>query len=185
MDPWAKVKTLNDFKADHVISALQKEIRRGEEENAILLALEMVKTSPELERYLWHRLMVISVEDIGFGDKYAPLIIQSLKHSVNEMDSAHLERELFAVHAVRYLCLSKKDRTSDERINLINRFFTNEEKLPFIPDYAIDMHTDEGIEKGKDFRDFINEGSHINNISESYDSQYKEKIIEILKNNSK
>ena len=41
--------------------------------------------------------MVISVEDIGFGDKYAPLIIQSLKNSVNEMDSAHLERELFAV----------------------------------------------------------------------------------------
>ena len=28
-DPWVDVKTINGFQADHVISALQKEIRRG------------------------------------------------------------------------------------------------------------------------------------------------------------
>jgi len=28
-DPWVGVKTYHDFSADHVISALQKEIRRG------------------------------------------------------------------------------------------------------------------------------------------------------------
>ena len=37
-DPWQNVKTIHDFPADHVISALQKEIRRGHTENAVLLA---------------------------------------------------------------------------------------------------------------------------------------------------
>ena len=37
-DPWVNVKTFNGFQADHVISALQKEIRRGNTENAALLA---------------------------------------------------------------------------------------------------------------------------------------------------
>ena len=50
-DPWQQVTTYNGLKADHVISALQKEIRRGNTENATLLAYEMVITSPALEDY--------------------------------------------------------------------------------------------------------------------------------------
>ena len=61
-DPWVDVKTYHGLPADHVISALQKEIRRGNTENAVLLAYEMVLTSPALEDYLWQRLMVISCE---------------------------------------------------------------------------------------------------------------------------
>ncbi len=57
---WAK--TYRGLPADQVISALQKEIRRGHTENAVLLAYEMVITSPALEDYLWKRLLVISVE---------------------------------------------------------------------------------------------------------------------------
>ncbi|MCX7300594.1 MAG: hypothetical protein NTX73_09505 [Rhodobacterales bacterium] len=37
-DPWARTTTENGFAADEVISALQKSIRRGLLENAILLA---------------------------------------------------------------------------------------------------------------------------------------------------
>ena len=48
VDPWVKVRTRHDFAADEVISALQKEIRRGNTENAALLAYEMATTSPEL-----------------------------------------------------------------------------------------------------------------------------------------
>ncbi|MFN2135335.1 MAG: AAA family ATPase, partial [Candidatus Promineifilaceae bacterium] len=58
-DPWVDVKTVSGFPADHVISALQKEIRRGHTENAALLAYEMLSTSAALEDYLWYRLMVI------------------------------------------------------------------------------------------------------------------------------
>lgn len=71
-DPWQKVKTIHDLAADEVISALQKEIRRGHTENACRLAYELILTSPELEEKMWRRLMVVSVEDIGMGDKQAP-----------------------------------------------------------------------------------------------------------------
>ena len=61
-DPWVDVKTYHGLAADHVISALQKEIRRGNSENAALLAYEMILTSSAMEDYLWYRLKVISVE---------------------------------------------------------------------------------------------------------------------------
>ena len=100
-DPWVDVKTFNGFQADHVISALQKEIRRGNAENAALLAYEMILTSPALEDYLWHRLKVISVEDIGFGEPLAPVIIQSLFEMCSACDRGVGERKLYAIHAVR------------------------------------------------------------------------------------
>src|ERR687886_1540797 len=78
-EPWTRVRTIHDFAADEIISALQKEIRRGHTENAALLALEMIDTSPELERKLWDRLYVISVEDVGFGEVQAPILIQTLE----------------------------------------------------------------------------------------------------------
>ncbi len=71
-DPWQKVKTTGGFDADLIVSALQKEIRRGNEENAVLVAYEMFSTSLPLEDYLWTRLHVISVEDIGFANPDAP-----------------------------------------------------------------------------------------------------------------
>ncbi|MEM7029457.1 MAG: AAA family ATPase [Chloroflexota bacterium] len=116
-DPWQTVTTYHGFKADHVISALQKEIRRGNSENAALLAYEMILTSAPLEDYLWQRLMVISVEDIGLGQPNAPLMINALYQMLGTFDRSVGERKLFAVHAVRYLCQCPKDRSSDEMVN--------------------------------------------------------------------
>ena len=69
---------MHGFAADQVISALQKEIRRGHTDNAVLLAYEMARTSPALEDYLWQRLLVIAVEDIGFGELQAPILLHAL-----------------------------------------------------------------------------------------------------------
>ena len=76
-DPWVGLRTRHDLAADEVISALQKEIRRGHTENAAFLAYEMLTTSEDLEAKLWQRLQVISVEDIGYGQADAPILIQS------------------------------------------------------------------------------------------------------------
>ena len=80
-DPWVKVKTKNGLQADQVISALQKEIRRGNVENACRLAYEMIITSSSLENFLWERLKIISVEDIGLGEPNAPVVIQNLYYN--------------------------------------------------------------------------------------------------------
>ena len=179
-DPWVNVKTFNGFQADHVISALQKEIRRGNIENAALLAYEMILTSPALEDYLWHRLKVISVEDIGFGEPLAPILIQSLFEMVGVCDRNVGERKLYAIHAVRYLCRCKKDRSSDEMINWINHTSKSGTLLPVIPDYALDMHTAEGQKKGRGRRHFFEEASRTVPELQDRDRTYLERIMKML-----
>lgn len=179
-DPWVDVKTYHGFEADHVISALQKEIRRGNAENAALLAYEMILTSPALEDYLWHRLKVISVEDIGFGEPMAPVLIQSLYKMTSDCDRSVGERKLYAVHAVRYLCQCKKDRSSDEMINWISHSGELGKALPVIPEYALDMHTAEGQKKGRGRRHFFEEASKIIPELPGRDKTYRDRIMKML-----
>ena len=179
-DPWVNVKTFNGLQADHVISALQKEIRRGNTENAALLAYEMMITSPALEDYMWHRLKVISVEDIGFGELLAPVFIQSLFEMTNACDRGVGERKLYAMHAVRYLCSCKKDRSTDEMINWINHASKLGNILPEIPDYALDMHTAEGQSKGRGRRHFFEEASRTSPEVADRDRIYLERILKML-----
>ena len=179
-DPWVDVKTYHGFAADHVISALQKEIRRGHAENAALLAYEMILTSPALEEYMWYRLKVISVEDIGFGDPMAPVLVQSLYEITSACDHSVGERKLYAVHAVRYLCGCQKDRSSDEMVNWIIHSMEEGSVLPVIPDYALDMHTAEGQKKGRGRRFFFEEASRIEPELPGRDKTYLERIIKML-----
>ena len=179
-DPWQAVTTIHGFKADHVISALQKEIRRGNTENACLLAYEMVLTSPGLEDYLWQRLMVISVEDIGFGEPMAPVLINSMQQMLNTFDRSVGERKLFAVHAVRYLCQCQKDRSSDEMINWMIHGVAQGDLRPAIPDYALDMHTGDGQALGRGKQHFWDEGAQVSPELPDRDKSYHEKIMLLL-----
>ena len=179
-DPWQKITTYHDLKADHVISALQKEIRRGNSENAALLAYEMVLTSPAMEDYLWQRLIVISVEDIGFGDPQAPVLINSLYQMLQTFDRSVGERRLFAVHAVRYLCHCLKDRSSDEMINWIIQGVTSGDLRPTIPDYALDMHTGAGQAMGRGKKHFWQEGAKVAPELPDRDTSYLDKMLAIL-----
>lgn len=179
-DPWVDVKTYHGYPADHVISALQKEIRRGNTENAALLAYEMIITSPAMEDYLWYRLKVISVEDVGFGEPMAPVLIQSLFEMTSACDRAVGERRLYAIHAVHYLCKCEKDRSSDEMINWIIQSIDSGKALPVIPDYALDMHTAEGQKKGRGRRFFFEEASRISPEKKDRDRSYLERIMKML-----
>ena len=58
-DPWQSITTRNGYCCDEVISALQKSIRRANEEDACKFAYELYITSPELEEKMWRRLLTI------------------------------------------------------------------------------------------------------------------------------
>lgn len=180
-DPWVTVRTAHDLPADEIISALQKEIRRGYTENAALIAYEMATTSPELEAYLWKRLQVIAVEDIGFGDPTAPVLIHTLADMIKELDRQDGERLLYAVHAVRYLCAAQKDRSSDEMINWMIRAVENEGLRPHIPDYALDMHTHRGQEMGRKVTHFIEEGAKVEPEWAGREKTYRERLLDLLR----
>jgi replication-associated recombination protein RarA len=176
-DPWVDVRTVNGYAADQVISALQKEIRRGHAENAVLLAYEMVGTSPALEDYLWQRLLVIAVEDIGFGAPQAPALIHALHQTIQGFDRAQGERRLFAVHAVRYLCGCPKDRSSDEMVNWVIDGVARGALRPEIPDDALDMHTAEGRARGRGKRHFWTAGTILAPEAPGRDTTYRERVL--------
>jgi replication-associated recombination protein RarA len=179
-DPWVDVKTYHGYPADQVISAIQKEIRRGNTENAVLLAYEMVMTSLALEDYLWQRLMVISVEDIGFGDTNAPVLINALYQMLRTFDRHLGERKLFAIHAVRYLCDCQKDRSSDEMTMWVKLASERGGLRPKIPDYALDMHTAEGSALGRGLRHFLDVGAQLNPEKPNRDLSYRKRVMDVL-----
>ena len=179
-DPWARVKTRHGLAADEVISALQKEIRRGHAENAALLAYEMHATSSDLEAYLWKRLLCISVEDVGLGNPSAAGQVYSLYEMHRVYDRGEGDRLLFAIHAVRLLCASLKDRSTDEMVNWIKHVVEEEGQLPQIPEYAIDKHTARGQALGRDDRHFWEVGAQLEPEWKERDTTYRERVLKLL-----
>lgn len=178
-DPWQKCQTRSGLAADLVISALQKEIRRNHPENAATLAYEMLITSEDMEEYLWFRLKTISVEDVGMAEPMAAVLIGVLDQMRKTVKQSG-DRGLLAIHAVRYLCQCKKDRSSDEMYNWIMKEYRRENLRPIIPDYAIDKHTLQGQQEGRDEEWFYSTGSKVEPEWEDRDRTYRERILKIL-----
>jgi replication-associated recombination protein RarA len=180
LDPWQRTSTEHGFPADEVISALQKSIRRGLLENALLLAYEMYITSPEMEQMLWSRLGVISVEDIGLGNAQAPILVDTLFQMHQRYPRPEHDRFLFAAHAVRVLAGGQKDRTTDEMATWAKQSIGLGERLPEIPDVALDMHTRRGQDLGRDYRWFLEEASQVTPEMPDRDQSYRRWIIAAL-----
>lgn len=179
-DPWQRTTTEHGLPADEVISALQKCIRRGLTDNALLLGWEMYLTSPELEEVLWSRLGVISVEDVGLGNPTAPVLIETLFQMHMRYTRPQHDRFLFAAHAIRVMSASQKDRTTDDMVNWAKNAVALGETLPQIPDFALDMHTRRGQEMGRDYRWFVDEASRVHPEISDKDDRYRQWIIAAL-----
>ena len=176
--PWSKITTRNGYAGDEVISALQKSIRRGLEEQACMFAYEMYISSPQLEEKLWRRLLTISVEDIGMGNPMAAIMVNNLYQMSKQFDYADGDKPMYFIHAIRYLCSSEKDRSSDLLKNICIKSFAMG-KFPEIPDYALDKHTQRGQAMGRDSFHFLNEASKVYPKKE-VDNDYKGRYAKIL-----
>jgi hypothetical protein len=170
-DPWSRVRTRHDLPADHVRSMLQKAIRRGWLEEAVLAAYELYATSPEAEELLWARLDIIAAEDIGFGLIEAPAIIEALGAQRRRYPRSG-DRWLFAAHAVRILATATKDRTTGELGSWAMDVVESGERLVSIHDVAVDMHTEEGIARGRDEAHFYSEGAQVSPELEGRDTTW-------------
>jgi len=90
------------------------------------------------------------------------------------------DRELFAIHAVRYLCGCQKDRSSDEMLNWIKQAVEKTGLRPDIPDYALDMHTRRGAGMGRGFDHFLKEASRVHPELPGRNTSYRERLLKIL-----
>jgi replication-associated recombination protein RarA len=177
-DPWSNTKTKNGLDADLVISALQKCIRRGDEETALRMAYELYLTSQFHEQKMWQRLLVISVEDVGFGEPTAPNLVKTLYDLHKEFDYDDGDRTIFFMQAIRYICKCKKERSTDNIKCIIMKEF-EQGYVPEVPEYTIDMHTIKGRAMGRDVFYFLNEASKVSPLWEGYDDQYRQKLFKM------
>ncbi|MGI3166869.1 AAA family ATPase [Pseudooceanicola sp. 200-1SW] len=179
-DPWQRTTTEHGFYADEVISALQKCLRRAMLENAILLGWEMFLTSPEMEEMMWSRLCVIAVEDVGTGNTQLPVLVETLYQQHKRYPRPAGDRFLFAAQAIRLIAGSEKERTADDLVNWARRSVELGERLPEIPDVALDMHTRRGQEMGRDYRFFMEEASTVVPEKADKDQTWRDWILAAL-----
>ncbi|MBR0417590.1 MAG: hypothetical protein IJI66_00290 [Erysipelotrichaceae bacterium] len=184
-DAWAYTTSKHGISADLLISAVQKCIRRGMEDLAMRFAYELYITSNFHEEKLWTRLLVISVEDIGFGDPNAMVIVNTLNQIRKEFPYGDGDRPIFFLYAIRYLCRCKKERSTDHVKNIIMK--ENEKgEIPEIPEWTIDMHTNKGrFELGRDVFYFMNEASKVEPLWEEYDDTYWKQLYKMYEDELK
>ena len=178
-----KEKSLHGYSLDVLISALQKSIRRGHEDLAIRVATELMATSPELEDYVWHRLLVICAEDIGKGNYMATVIVKSLYDSSLLLSDGQAEsdRRILLVHAIRFLCAQDKDRSSALHASIAKRECLKNIPIEF-PDYVYDLHTLIGQNMGRGYEYFLQESSKVfPDINKEEVSILKERLRTLLK----
>jgi len=176
--------TKNGYPFDEVASALQKEIRRGNEEEAYFWAKELEE---RYYKYCWKRLTIIASEDIGMANPDAVIFINALRTNYfylrdNSKKELPVDYNIIA-HAVSYLCRSPKSREMDHFLQVVEHDDRGDNGwLPFnhkdVPDYALDKHTQRGRSKKRKWEHFIYEASHINN--ELGTDKYKPEMERII-----
>lgn len=149
--------TKNKYALLEVISALQKEIRRGNEYEAMYWALELV---PEFEQYLWRRLVVIANEDIGIAN--IPLLTlvpqqRALFFEFRSQRGGNGNARLILANTILALCRSEKSRLADHFQCVVEQARRHEERIE-IPDYALDKHTGRGRAQKRGFDHWLKEG---------------------------
>src|SRR3990172_63220 len=82
MTPPLHFMTAGGYSFSEVTSAMQKSIRRGLEEDAMYWAAELETKFPD---YLWKRLQIISVEDIGIADPQVVLYVAEMRRLYQEL----------------------------------------------------------------------------------------------------
>lgn len=153
----------NNYKLDEVVSALQKEIRRGNELMASYWVFELNESG--FWRYCFRRLQVICGEDIGLANPEAMILISSTYSSLLAQDKIkkiiQVDNNIIGM-VVCYLARSPKSRHVDYLGGVILKRKEQGWK-PEIPDFALDQHCERGRAMGRGDDEFFRTGSMIKN----------------------
>jgi replication-associated recombination protein RarA len=177
-----KLQTGAGYPFDEVVSALQKAIRRGLEEEAMYWAAEL---ETRYYDYLWKRLQIISVEDIGIADPQAVLYVAEMRRLYQELKKEYDKEpkkkarsfRMALANAILALCRAKKSRIGDEFQIVVYGRREAGWRLE-VPDHALDKHTSRGRGMGRGQEHFWSEGVKISNEA-GIDNPYSGEAMEI------
>jgi len=158
------VQTNRGYDIFELLSALQKDIRRGKEYPALFWAVELESFEPNGPTMVWNRLKKIASEDIGCANPIMPVIIETLE---KQYDKARKKGDdscrLYLSNAVIILARSPKTRITDDLLTFVYGRIQHEDKKLSIPDYALDKHTLRGRKMGRGYDDFFKVGAKLAN----------------------
>lgn len=139
------------YKFGEVTSAMQKEIRRGDERAAMFWGQLLFEASPY---YGWKRVLVTAAEDIGFGSP------ETVNQVINLAIAWRLakERSYFVTGhhfsmAIMLLCRAPKSTEVEDLQTLTMERIKAGERLPILEEHR-DAHTQAGKEAGKGWADW-------------------------------
>jgi replication-associated recombination protein RarA len=161
-DVWSRATSVNGYAFDELRSVLQKSIRRGLIEEAVLAAYEFFSSGPEAEEVLWRRLEIIATEDVGFGLIEEPAILEALNQQRMRMVDRG-DRWMYSVHAVRLLASAKKDNTTMELASWAQFVVARGERRVEVQDFHVDLHTRRGAAMGRDVAHWWTQGARLEN----------------------
>jgi len=180
--PWLLTK--NKYNLDEVVSALQKSIRRGLEEESMYWALELANSG--YGQYLWRRLCVIVSEDVGLIEPIAPIVINSLAENCKRCTKSWKDPELLPIsQAILYLCRANKNREVDDFAEYMQIKVKKGFRME-VPEWAKDSHTESGRklikENNIDLNEqFYKEGAILNKEKPLIEGNlYKDKLYQEL-----
>lgn len=127
------------------ISILIKEMRRGQELQALYWAMQI---EVRYYKYLWRRLAIFAAEDVGFANPDLIVRIRALWDSYMQIRDESSKKgapdgNLLSM-AVLMCCRTDKNREVDHLKNIIGHLMNEGQWAPAIPEYALDMHTPAG-----------------------------------------
>ena len=182
-----ELRTKGGYPLDEVVSALQKACRRGQEEQALYWAYEMIHGG--YIGYFWRRISIIVVEDIGLANPEAAILVSSLAQLNERVNRNGYIESFHPTMAVLYLCRSPKSREIDYSNDWIDRrreMGWREE----VPTEALDEHNERGRERIKKMEGnyqrnkdeiFYHESILLNNPVSIADDKYKRLVWDLRK----
>lgn len=163
--------TRNGYDFGEVTSAMQKSIRRGDEDGALYWAVELDLSN--YGEYAWKRLRIITSEDISIAAPMLPAVIHALYENWlaqrAKKDPRHRSERMFMVHAVMLLARAKKCRIVDNATISYYEENGRPGTVRPVPDFALDKHTRRGKMMKRGFEHFFAEGVQIANAAEIED----------------
>ena len=126
--------TQNSCNGPEVISSFQKHIRRGEEVKALKCAYELV---PKHEKWLWRRLIVIALEDIGPANPDLHVRVRALRDTYFEFrqEEKRGSEVLVLSNVILLMCRSTKSRI--EAVELCENLISGNVVLESNHDYDL------------------------------------------------
>lgn len=182
---WNQSYSPYGYRLSEVISAMGKEIRRAKEEEAAFWAYQMMISGSEAEDFLWERLKVIAIEDIGLAEPTAINTVSNSEKLYFSLPSKNGDRFMTAIFVVTYLCRCQKTRYANELLFDIKARLQKGTLKPDIPDYALDIHLPHARKKlGRDLYHFLTEGAKLENEAPQFPTIHRERLIAAAKANS-